>query len=530
MALQIYTNTSVNPALRQLELNQQCTKLNLEKLSSGFRINRAADDAAGLAICQKFEASYRGTHKSIENLQYAMNYIQTAEGALEEMTNAIQRIRVLTVQAANDTNTQSDREKIQCEIKELVDFIDKTADQTTFNGIKPLRLSPERVKELTKKGGRADISFIIDTSGSMAGEIANVRDGLNGFVNILQNEGVDFQISVSAMSNQAPPPATDWGDTDDWTNTTLNFTNNTAAVWGQLNAYTGVVGALVDTYGSLLEVCVPGCETFAGTETGRNNIGFDNISAFKRGGTIRHFAIMLTDARPEGYAGNLTGYGAGVPGYAGNAREIACGNALAAAGVTTFVLANQGGGYYGYYNDITSITGGGIYDVEGSAAQIAASVAGIADLIASYSQDMGKLLVDTDAVKIEASQTEGDYLSLHRPHVTPEGLGLYSYNVATSTADNISNNLIPKADEALEKISQLRTYFGAKQNLIESKIRNLSMYEEQLKASQSQLQDVDVAVATSNLVKSQIVTQASIAMVSQASNIIPNAALTLLNG
>src|SRR4051812_6036614 len=113
MALRINTNISSMNAQRNLGMQSASLNKSLERLSSGLRINKAADDAAGLAISETLKAQVRGQYQAVANSQDAINLIQTGEGGLDATTNILQRMRELAVQAANDTYTQGDREKIQ---------------------------------------------------------------------------------------------------------------------------------------------------------------------------------------------------------------------------------------------------------------------------------------------------------------------------------------------------------------------------------------------------------------------------------
>lgn len=126
-------NISALNTYRQLTLNNSAAAKNLEKLSSGFRINRAGDDAAGLAISEKMRGQIRGLNMASKNAQDGISLIQTAEGALHETHAILQRMRELAVQAANDTATDSDRGEIQKEIEQLKSEIDRIASDTEFN-------------------------------------------------------------------------------------------------------------------------------------------------------------------------------------------------------------------------------------------------------------------------------------------------------------------------------------------------------------------------------------------------------------
>jgi len=126
-------NMKAANANRQLGINATNLSKSTEKLSSGFRINRAGDDAAGLSISEKMRGQIRGLDQASNNAQDGISMIQTAEGALGEIHSVLQRMRELTVQAANDTNVTADRDAIKEELTSLTDEIDRIATQTEFN-------------------------------------------------------------------------------------------------------------------------------------------------------------------------------------------------------------------------------------------------------------------------------------------------------------------------------------------------------------------------------------------------------------
>ncbi|MFE7197294.1 flagellin N-terminal helical domain-containing protein [Microbacterium oxydans] len=138
MGMQISTNVSALNAYRNLSNTQNDLSKSLEKLSSGFRINRAADDAAGLAISEGLRSQVNGLNVAARNAQDGISVIQTAEGALTEVHSILQRVRDLTAQGANDSNNTKSREAIQKEINTLGDELTRIAGSTNFNGIKLL--------------------------------------------------------------------------------------------------------------------------------------------------------------------------------------------------------------------------------------------------------------------------------------------------------------------------------------------------------------------------------------------------------
>lgn len=138
MGLRINTNTAALNTSRILRRSTLDLNRSLERLSSGLRINRAADDAAGLAIAEGFRAVVRGTQVAQRNAQDGVSLVQTAEGSLSETTNILQRIRELAVQAANGTQSDTNRSAINTEVQQLLSQIDRIAIDTEFNGIRVL--------------------------------------------------------------------------------------------------------------------------------------------------------------------------------------------------------------------------------------------------------------------------------------------------------------------------------------------------------------------------------------------------------
>jgi flagellin len=132
----IRSNISAANASRQYGIANKNISVSMEKLSSGYRINRAADDAAGLSISENMRKQIRGLSRGVENTEDGVSLCQVADGALSEMTDMIQRLNELSIQAANGTNSTSDRRAIQDEIDQITDDVDRISESTTFNGQK----------------------------------------------------------------------------------------------------------------------------------------------------------------------------------------------------------------------------------------------------------------------------------------------------------------------------------------------------------------------------------------------------------
>ena len=138
MGLVVNTNVAAINTSRVLRRSTLNLNKTLQRLSSGLRINRAADDAAGLAIAESFRSRVRGLAVAQRNVQDGISFVQTVEGALSETTNMLQRIRELAVQASNGTNSAQNRSDLNAEVVELLAAIDAIASNTEFNGVKPL--------------------------------------------------------------------------------------------------------------------------------------------------------------------------------------------------------------------------------------------------------------------------------------------------------------------------------------------------------------------------------------------------------
>jgi len=166
--MRINHNIAALNTYRQLSNNNVALQKSTEKLSSGYRINRAGDDAAGLAISEKMRGQIRGLDQASRNAQDGISLIQTAEGALNETHSILQRMRELAVQAANDTYTTTDRQKISDEVQELYNEINRIASQTEFNTQKLLDGTISTVKLHVGANSGQTISFTINNMGATA--------------------------------------------------------------------------------------------------------------------------------------------------------------------------------------------------------------------------------------------------------------------------------------------------------------------------------------------------------------------------
>ena len=176
MASVVNTNVMSLNAQRQLNKTQAASNQAMERLSSGLRINSAKDDAAGLAISTSMQSQIKGINQAVRNSNDGISMAQTAEGAMDEMTNILQRMRELSVQSANDTNSASNREAIQKEVDQLHDELDRIAGTTQFNGVNLLDGSAGSTTLQIGANSGQTLSFSIDS-------VTTNDLGLNGNLN-----------------------------------------------------------------------------------------------------------------------------------------------------------------------------------------------------------------------------------------------------------------------------------------------------------------------------------------------------------
>ncbi|MDN3518272.1 flagellin [Aquisalimonas lutea] len=198
MSQVINTNIASLNAQRNLSNSQDNLNTALERLSSGLRINSAKDDAAGLAIAERFTAQIRGMDQATRNANDGISFAQTAEGALGEIGNALQRIRELSVQSANDTNSATDRQALNNEVQELVDEVNRISDSAQFNGQNILDGTLEDLVFQVGANANQTISVDgVDARGTQLG--ARVAEG-EGLVGVDYDADLTDDLSINGVS------------------------------------------------------------------------------------------------------------------------------------------------------------------------------------------------------------------------------------------------------------------------------------------------------------------------------------------
>ncbi len=245
MGLRINTNVAALNARRTLSRTTLQLNRSLERLSSGLRINRARDDAAGLAIAEGFNSLVRGSQQAARNTQDGINLVQTAEGGLSETTSILQRIRELALQAANGTQSTANRASINVEVQQLLDQIDDIASDTEFNGIRVLsQTTAVTLQSGFQQGQTLDITGVNARRGALGLNISNVTatssavrliseiDNALASVNTqratlgAQQNRLEFTINTLAIQEENSAAAESSIRDADIARETINFTRN----------------------------------------------------------------------------------------------------------------------------------------------------------------------------------------------------------------------------------------------------------------------------------------------------------------
>jgi flagellin len=498
MALVINTNVMSLNAQRNLTTSANQLATSLQRLSSGLRINSAKDDAAGLAISDRMTTQITGLNQAARNANDGISLAQTTEGALQEVTNNLQRIRELAVQSANATNSDSDRAALNQEVQQRLQEIDRIASQTSFNGRKVL------------DGTFGSATFQV---GANVGETIAVSLGVGTnmkttAIGAIHNSTGNIDIGGLVVPGT---PGTSGTPAVPGTFTT-----------GDLSAALSGSGIVID--GTTNSLTVGGNAVAAGTYTDGAALaaaiataGGANVTATYDAGTGR-ITITNTD---EGAAVALAAANAG-----GGATVIG-GTTASVAAQTAAVPAVPGTEDQLTIGAFNIIVGDQTYGFAGNYS----SVDDFVDTINSQAQG------------VFASVDENGFLSLSSSsqfQITGAGLAALGLTAGTSTeagslsgvsvlsADK-SNDTILRVDAALTAVSDLRSTLGAIQNRFQSVINSLQTVSENLSASRSRIQDTDFAAETAALTRAQILQQAGTAMVAQA-NTVPQNVLSLLRG
>jgi len=500
---------------RQLGVNGGNTQKSLEKLSSGLRINKAGDDAAGLAISEKMRGQIRGLNQASSNAQDGISLLQTAEGALNETHSILQRMRELAVQSSTDTNTSTDRSEIQKEVDQLASEITRISNTTEFNTQKLLNggVNATGVGALTfQVGANAGQNLGISISamdaktlgvsrdvatGSLSGAVKVSAATMSGDLGTGVTNGAALVLSsavqtAGTIATGGTVGGATWVAADN--STTLNGWKINVSN-GNATANAATVSG-VDTVNKTINLSV---NDVALSETTAANINTALNAALTANG-IKDVAFAVTG---DITTGGISGAGKVVT-LAGGADDTVRLTMTGAAGVET-VDVNSKATTATFtdptkYKGVTIALDGNL--TSGAAVGAATTVAANITVGATYS--------------LSAQFSNKTKLS--------DATAAAGIDVSTQTSGNTA---ITSIQTAIETVSGERSKLGALQNRLEHTIANLGTSSENLTAAESRIRDVDMASEMTNFTKNNILSQAAQAMLAQA-NQLPQAVLQLL--
>lgn len=504
----------INHNISALRANSQLVKTNnsldrsLEKLTSGFKINRAADDAAGMAISQKMKTQIAALDRGSNNAADGISVIQTAEGALTEVEAMLQRMRELSVQAANETNTIDDRMAIQAEIDQLNDEIQRISDTTEFNtktlldgtidrksysnnaSLKLVSLSDAvstgeyniNVKQDARQAvllGTPITSTVNPIAKSAAGKI-----NINGEdVVIKEGDSIDevftkiretcdkINVKVATVNAAATSPSAGG------TNATADYTTSDLAVGEKLLFVS-------NGYGSSQSI----------------EIHCDNLElSTALGLSTSRITAQGVDAKAELLSG-----------FSSTATVSTKGN---------MIYVTDSDGFEMKFEAEKAIVGT-VFTDETAAAGVEAKVT------AGTDKEISITILDAGPMSLQIGANANQTMKVVIPKVNPKTLGVDNLNVCTEKGAQESIELL---DDAISRVSAIRAKLGAYQNRLDHSIANLDTTSENMTEALSRIEDTDMAEEMARYTQLNVLAQAGTAMLSQA-NERPQTVLSLLQG
>ncbi len=505
MAQVINTNVLSLNAQRNLSTSQSQLATALQRLSSGLRINSAKDDAAGLAITDRFTTQIRGLNQAVRNASDGISLAQTAESALGELTNNLQRIREIAVQAANASNSASDRAALDQEVQQRLAEIERIGAQTSFNGQKVLdgTFGTATFQVGANVGETITVNLSRGVKASQIGQIATGTSSVEVTTANLTGSGTIQVGSLAArtigLATQGAQAGQSVGSAEAKARAINSASVPGLSVLATNNIEFGIGATTGTAAGDTYSLRINGQDVFASYNQNTNGVL-----------TAQQIADAINgQSSVTGVTATLTGTDLRLSAADGRDINIAQAFGGAAGGGIT---AGAGG----------SSTVNGVTYRDGTLSTTIADASAYSTVAAAVN---GGTLTLTAADNIILTG-DGTILGFATANVTlaKDTTTLAAVNVLTVSG---ANNVMQRVDAALTSVSSLRSTFGAIQNRFESTIQSLSAVSENLEASRSRILDADFAAETAALTKAQILQQAGVAILAQA-NTAPQSVLALL--
>lgn len=497
MGFRINTNILSLTAQRNLANSSKAFSKALERLSSGSRINRAGDDAAGLAISEGLGAQVRGIRVAIRNANDAVGFLNTAEGGLAEQTNIVQRLRELAIQAANGTLGGTDRTYLEAEKAQLLQEFDRIATQTNFNGSYLLdgTFSTTNLQIGIQKG--QTISF----------NIGNARSSVLGGLATIS--GVRNQISAGTNNLIINGTAVSYAKSTDDSSSSAGNSYSAIAIAKKINEVSSTTNVFADISTTIVQINNMVFSSYQG-DLSTDKLAINGTSIIGTGvNSVNSFISAINN-----YS-NTTGVKARLQSsstddielYAEDGRNIQL----------QWTTATATTGLYGVFTDNTNWTGG-------------YSTGVIFSTSTGFSAAYG--IVRTGSIKLRSASA----ITITGSGVSA-ALGFSSTSISVDTSNNVStidldtqalaSDALAYLDATLNQLNSLRSSLGAIQSRLDSTTSSLSVTLENVSAARSQIRDTDVATETAELTRAQILQAAGVAVLGQA-NTASTAALQLL--
>ena len=471
--MKINRNMSAVVANRQLLRTENKLSISMGRLSSGYKINKAGDNPAGMAISSKMKAQIDGLDQAEANSDDGQSVLRIADGALNEVSNMLQRIRELSVQAANGTNSYSDRQSIQDEIDQLTQEVDRISTDTEYN-------------KKTLLDGSANTRVYVSGTHKDTTKFARSATRIDFSEEVLPG---DYTITVDEVAKEATY-------TLDMSNliNDPNFDGGTVSINGVGIEYEKGMSA-DDVYKQLMSVADEiGCKF----EKDPNKAGVYNITADNKGSKEMAQKTGLSKAQ----------------GVVQNADDESY-KLIASGSDAKVTLGNEFGS--------TVIT-----NVEGNRVKITDKGGFSMDFLLSDDVQNGDTLTfdvtDVGAMTIQIGANQYQNMDVHIPEVSSESLYLDTVNVAVNGG---ADKAISTMDAAIAKLSAVRSGIGAYTNRLEYASSSLAETQEDMTTAYSGLMDTDMASEMTEYTQQNILEQAAVSVLSQA-NDIPQQVLSLL--
>ncbi len=471
MSIAINTNVAALNAQRNLGNTQNNLQKAIQRLSTGYRINSAADDAAGLAITDRMTAQIRGLDQAVRNANDAVSTVQTADSSLQSVTDLLQRARELSIQSANDSNSSGDRQSLQNEASSIVAELDRLANTVSFNGKKLL------------DGTFANAQFQVGAyaSQTISFSIASVQTKDAG-ATIIQGQAVSNTALAGSVIQQLTVNGVSIGVSSATTIDDVAKSINAQVSATGVSALKNATTTFTDTAG-----------TYAVATGSSTTLTLNGVS------------IILTTGNADAFSSFVATV---------NQYTNQTGVSVATSG-TGIVYTRASGGDI----SLTEVTSAG------------SSTTVVGDVYASSAArtfnaglTLSVALGGTIVVSTSANEIADGFATTGGGALTTTNKTVSSLNIGTASG---ATDAIQTIDYALSQIGKLRGSIGAVQNRFTSTISSLQVASENISAARSRIKDADVAAETAELTRNQILLQAGTAVLAQA-NQLPQSALALL--